>query len=57
MTSTIFDVNLHIPQIDPFIYYRLDLPHPGIKLEFPVFPALQAGSLPTEPSGKPYIKG
>ena len=57
MTSTIFDVNLYITQIDPFIYYRLDLPHPGIKLEFPVFPALQAGSLPTEPLGKPYIKG
>ena len=30
-----------------------DLPSPGIKPSFPVSPALQADSLPTEPSGKP----
>ena len=29
-----------------------DLPHPGIE---PVSPALQADSLPSEPSGKPMI--
>ena len=28
-----------------------DLPNPGIK---PVSPALQAGALPPEPSGKPF---
>ena len=30
-----------------------DLPSPGIKPISPVFPALQAGSLPNEPPGKP----
>ena len=30
-----------------------DLPDPGIEPSSPVFPALQADSLPTEPSGKP----
>ena len=30
-----------------------DLPDPGIESAFPVSPALQADSLPTEPSGKP----
>ena len=30
-----------------------DLPNPGIKSTTPVSPALQADSLPTEPSGKP----
>ena len=30
-----------------------DLPDPGIKPVSPVSPALQADSLPTEPSGKP----
>ena len=30
-----------------------DLPNPGIEPAFPVSPALQADSLPTEPSGKP----
>ena len=30
-----------------------DLPHPGIKPESPVSPALQTDSLPAEPSGKP----
>ena len=30
-----------------------DLPDPGIKPASPGSPALQAGSLPTEPSGKP----
>ena len=29
-----------------------DLPHPGIKPDSPVSPALQADSLPAEPSGK-----
>ena len=32
---------------------RGDLPDPGIKPVSPVSPALQADSLPTEPSGKP----
>ena len=32
-----------------------DLPSPGIKLAFPVSPALQADSLPTELSGKPKL--
>ena len=31
-----------------------DLPNPGIEPEFPVSPALQADSLPTEPSAKPH---
>ena len=31
-----------------------DLPNPGIELESPVSLALQADSLPTEPSGKPH---
>ena len=30
-----------------------DLPHPGIEPASPVSPALQAGSFPAEPSGKP----
>ena len=30
-----------------------DLPDPGIEHVSPVFPALKAGSLPTEPAGKP----
>ena len=30
-----------------------DLPNPEIKLTSPVSPALQADSLPTDPSGKP----
>ena len=30
-----------------------DLPNPGVKPESPVSPALQAGSPPAEPSGKP----
>ena len=30
-----------------------DLPNPGIEPATPVSPALQADSLPTEPSGKP----
>ena len=30
-----------------------DLPNPGFKPASPVFPALQADSLPTEPLGKP----
>ena len=30
-----------------------DLPNPGIEPDSPVFPALQVGCLPTEPSGKP----
>ena len=30
-----------------------DLPNPGIELKSPVSPALQADSLPAEPSGKP----
>ena len=33
------------------------LPDPGIKLTFPVSPALQADSLPAEPSGKPLYMG
>ena len=32
-----------------------DLPNPGIKLESPACPALQAHSLPTEPPGKPML--
>ena len=32
-----------------------DLPNPGIKPTSPVSPALQAGSLPSEPSGKPHV--
>ena len=32
-----------------------DLPNPGIKPASPVSPALQADSLPTEPSGKPWL--
>ena len=32
-----------------------DLSDPGIKPESPVSPALQVDSLPTEPSGKPWI--
>ena len=32
-----------------------DLPNPGIKPVSPASPALQAGSLPTGPPGKPYI--
>ena len=31
-----------------------DLPNPGIELASPVSPALQADSLPAEPSGKPH---
>ena len=38
-----------------------DLPHPGIEHMSPVYPALQADSLPAEPSGQPkgtlYITG
>ena len=35
-----------------------DLPDPGIALKSPVAPALQADSLPTEPSGKQsFFKG
>ena len=30
-----------------------DLPNPGVEPESPVSPALQADSLPNEPSGKP----
>ena len=30
-----------------------DLPDPGIECSLPVSPALQADSLPAEPSGKP----
>ena len=30
-----------------------NLPDSGIKPRYPVYPALQAGSLPTEPPGKP----
>ena len=33
------------------------LPDPGIKLMFPVPPALQADSFPTEPRGKPQFEG
>ena len=32
---------------------RRDLPNPGMEIESPMFPALQADSLPTEPPGKP----
>ena len=32
-----------------------NLPDPGIKVTSSVSPALQADSLPAEPSGKPYI--
>ena len=32
-----------------------DLPDPGIKPASPVSPALQADSLPAEPSGKPVF--
>ena len=32
-----------------------DLPNPGIELVTPLFPALLADSLPTEPSGKPHF--
>ena len=32
-----------------------DLPDPGIKLESPVSPALQADSLPNYPPGKPNL--
>ena len=32
-----------------------DLPNPGIKATSPVSPASQAGSLPTEPSGEPFV--
>ena len=32
-----------------------DLPDPGIKPASPVSPALQADSLPTEPSGRPVL--
>ena len=32
-----------------------DLPDPGIEPVSPVFPALQAHSLPIEPSGKPLL--
>ena len=32
-----------------------DLPNPGIKPTSPVSPALQADSLPAEPSGKPHM--
>ena len=34
-----------------------DLPYPGMEGRSPVFPALQADSLPTEPSEKPYVSG
>ena len=34
-----------------------DLPDPGIKPASPVYPALQADSLPAEPSGKPHPLG
>ena len=33
-----------------------DLPDPGIKPMSPVFPALQADSLPAEPPGKPQLQ-
>ena len=33
-----------------------DLPDPGSELTSPVFPALQADSLPTEPQGKPLCE-
>ena len=33
-----------------------DLRHPGIELESPVSPALQADSLPAETSGKPRLQ-
>ena len=33
-----------------------DLPDPGIKPMSPVFPALQADSLPPEPPGKPSYR-
>ena len=33
-----------------------DLPDGGIKSTFPVSPALEADSLPTEPLGKPHFK-
>ena len=32
-----------------------DLPRPGIEPVSPMSPALQAGSLPTEPSGNPLL--
>ena len=34
-----------------------DLPDPGIEPVSPMSPALQADSLPTEPSGKPLYQG
>ena len=34
-----------------------DLPGPGIEPEFPVSPALQADSLPSEPLRKPKLYG
>ena len=42
------------PRILEWVAYPspVDLPDPGIKLGFP---ALQADSLPTEPSGKPHL--
>ena len=39
----------------PFPPPRVPLPGPGIKSESPVSPALQAGSLPTEPLGNPFF--
>ena len=36
------------------IYFSADLPDPGIKL---TSPALQADSLPSEPPGKPPVRG
>ena len=33
-----------------------DLPDPGIESMVPVSPALQANSLPSEPSGKPHFQ-
>ena len=37
------------------IFSSRHLPDPGIKFVSPVFPALQADSLPTEPLGKPLL--
>ena len=33
-----------------------DIPDSGIKVAYPVSPALQTDSLPAEPSGKPELK-
>ena len=38
------------------IPFSRDIPDSGIKVAYPVSPALQTDSLPAEPSGKPELK-